>query len=151
MANGLFNFARGKIAYYAGLPAASDAVIIVVLEAAEADDVLNNYNDLGALLAATGNTEATATGYARKTLSTGITVSEDDTANTAKAVVDADQTWTGVSGNAWVKLLMCYDGDTGAGTDANIIPLTHHDFSVTPNGGDITADFDQVNGFWSSS
>ena len=29
--------------------------------------------------------------------------------------------------------------DTTAGTDANIVPLTMHDFVVTPDGSDITA------------
>ncbi len=34
---------------------------------------------------------------------------------------------------------MCYDGDTGTGTDANIIPLTSHVFAATPDGSDLTA------------
>jgi hypothetical protein len=33
---------------------------------------------------------------------------------------------------------MCYDNDTTAGTDANIVPMTKHDFTVTPDGTDIT-------------
>ena len=153
MANQLINIARGKIAYYCGLPAASDAVVIVILEANEADDTLNNYDDLSALLGAAGNTEATSTGYSRKSLTSGVTPSIDDSANTAKVVI-ADQTFSAISqagSEVWTKLLVCYDDDTGAGTDANIIPLTHHDFSVTPNGGDIVADFDDTNGFWGSS
>lgn len=153
MANQVMNIARGKIGRYAMLPETSDAITIVVLQVAEADDTLNNYDDLNALLVAAGNTEALSTGYARKE-ETDATLSQDDTGNTAKVVQDADKTWTSVSqaaSEAWVKLLMCYDNDTGAGTDANIIPLTHHDFSVTPNGGNITADFDQTNGWWSSS
>lgn len=156
MANGVFNVARGKIGYYAadslGLAGANSRIVVVVLEAAEADDTLNNYDDLGALLAAPGNTEWTATGYARKQHAAAeVTTSVDDTANTAKAVIDVDDTWTSVTGNAAVKLLICYDADNAAGTDANIIPLTYHDFAVTPNGGDITANHDQTNGFWTSS
>lgn len=158
MANDLFNIARGRIGWYAtdalGLAGANSRIVIVVLEVAEADDTLNNYDDLGALLTA-ANDEATSTNYARIQLAAAaITASVDDTANTAKAVVDADQTWTAVAQattEVWVKLLMAYDADNTAGTDANIVPLTYHDFSVTPNGGDITADFDQTNGFWSSS
>jgi hypothetical protein len=159
MANQVMNFARGKIGYYAadalGLAAANSRLVIVVLEAAEADDTLNNYDDLAALLGAAGNTEATSVNYSRIELAAAdITASIDDTANTAKAVVDADQTWSSVSQSGvedWVKLLVCYDADNAAGTDSNIIVLTHHDFAVTPNGGDITADFDQTNGFWASS
>ena len=159
MANQLMNFARGKIGYYAadalGLAPANSRLVIVVLEAAEADDVLNNYDTLDALLTAAGNTEATSTNYARKELAAAeVTASVDDAANTAKAVIDNDQTWGSVAQattESWVKLLVCYDADNAAGDDTNIVVLTHHDFSVTPNGGDITADFDQVNGFWASS
>jgi hypothetical protein len=32
-----------------------------------------------------------------------------------------------------------YDSDTTAGTDANIIPLTCHDFVITPDGSTVTA------------
>lgn len=154
MANQVMNIARGRIGYYMadalGLSAANSRLTVVVLEAASADDTLNNYDDLGTLLVT--ETEATATGYSRdETDDTGVTITIDDTANDAQAEKDADITWTSVSGNAFVKLLCCYDADNAAGTDSDIVPMTHHDFSVTPNGGDITADFDQINGFWRST
>ncbi len=152
------NFARGAIGYYGdgsrGLSPANSRLVIVVLQVAQADDALRDHDDLGALLAA-ANTEAVSTNYARIELAAAaVTWSVDDSGNTAKCVIDADQTWTDVSQTAaesWVKLIMCYDADRTGGTDANIIPLTHHDFAVTPNGGDITADFDQSNGFYGSS
>lgn len=158
MANQVMNFARGKIGYYMadalGLNPANSRMTIVVLEVAQADDTLNNHDELGALIAA-ANTEATATNLNStrdETDDTGITANTpDDTGNTHKAVKDADVTWTSVSGTAAVKLLCCYDADNAAGTDTDIVVLTHHDFAVTPNGGDITADFDQTNGFWASS
>lgn len=156
MANQVFNIARGRIGYYMadalGLAGANSRMVVVVLEAAQADDTLRDYDDLSLLLADAGNTEATATGYSRhETAAAGITVNIDDTANDAEAVKDADHTWTSVTGNAFVKLLTTYDADNAAGTDADIVPMTHHDFAVTPNGGDITADFDQTNGFWRST
>lgn len=156
MANGVFNIARGKIGYYAnpalGLAGANARLRIVVLEAAEADDVLNNYDDLATLLAAAGNTEATATGYAAaQHAAADLTFTVDDAANTARVVIGTDDTWTAVTGNAFVKLLVCYDPDNTVGTDADVIPLSHHDFAVTPNGGDITANYDQTNGIWTSS
>lgn len=159
MANGVFNIARGKIGYYLddndGLSGANSRLVIVVLSQVEADDTLNNYDDLAAIEAG-ANSEADATGYARiQIAAAGVTYTVNDTTNTAKVVIDADQTWTSVSNDdsngAWDKLLICYDADNTAGTDANIIPLTYHDFSVTPNGGNITADFDQTNGIWGSS
>jgi hypothetical protein len=32
---------------------------------------------------------------------------------------------------------VCYDNDTTAGTDANIVPLTMFDFAITPDGSDV--------------
>lgn len=159
MANGVFNIARGKIGYYLddamGLVAANSRLVITVFSLVEADDTLNNYVSLSAIEAG-ANSEADATNYARiEIAAAGVTYSVDDTGNTAKVVIDADQTWTSVanddSNGSWAKLVVCWDGDNAAGTDANIIPLTYHDFVVTPNGGNITADFDQTNGIWGSS
>lgn len=158
MANGVFNIAKGKVGYYTddamGLAGANSRIVIVVLDSSglEADDTLNNYDNLSALLAASNN-EASSTNYARKQIAAaGITFSVNDTSNAVQTVVDADQTWTAVTGgNAWGKLLVCWDGDNTAGDDTNIVPLTYHDFVVTPNGGDITADFNQSTGFWGSS
>ena len=153
MADQVMNFARGKIGYYCGLPAANDAVILVILEATESDDTLNNYDELDALIAAAGNTEATTTNYTRKSLTAGVTYAVNDTSNTAKVTI-ADTTWTAMvraTTEVWAKLLVCYDGDTTGGTDANIVVLSHHGFVVTPNGGDIAANFDDTNGFWASA
>jgi hypothetical protein len=54
------------------------------------------------------------------------------------------------SGDAWAKIVICYDGDTTAGTDANIIPLTLHDFVATPSGANITAQI-STSGFYRAS
>ena len=103
-------------------------------------DCLEREGDIGGLW-----NEATNTGYARKTLtdaSLAALPSPDDT-NDRYEVDIPDQTWTGVANDgtgAIAKLLVCYDSDTTGGTDANIVPLTAHDFVKTPNGGDITAE-----------
>lgn len=141
MADGVMNIAKGRIATYAGLPAANDALIVVLLKSSglEADDTLNNYDDLAALLAA-ANDEADATNYARKTVTSGITVTVDDTGN--KVDIDMpDLTWAalgGVSNNTLAKMLVCYDPDTTGGTDSSVIPLTYHDCAVTTDGTDVT-------------
>ena len=62
-----------------------------------------------------------------------------DDANDWVDVDFADPVWTAASGNAVSALLVCYDPDTTAGTDNDIVPISKHDFVVTPNGGDITA------------
>jgi hypothetical protein len=143
MADFVFNVAKGKIKYYAELPAANDALIVVLLKTAETDATLKDYTTLSALLAAgggTANVESNATNYVRKTAS-GITVTVDNT-NDRLDIDMNDITWTGLGGatnNTTAKLLVCYDDDTTGGTDANLVPLTAHDFVVTTDGSDVTA------------
>lgn len=156
MADQPFNIAKGRaIEFYnrvkANDPAAS-ALIIVALKVAEADDTLNNYDDLGALIAAAGNTEADFTNYARKVLTDAELAAlpaADDTNN--RFDIDLpDQTWTaagGAANNSLVKLLVCYDADAGAGADANIIPIAHLDFVATTDGTDLTFAFNAA-GFY---
>lgn len=147
MADFVFNIAKGKVKYYCELPAAADAIVVVPIESTgiEADATLKDYDDLTALLAGTSNEQTTV---GRKTI-TSVTITVDDTNDRVDLDV-ADQTWTAATGNAIGALLFCYDGDTGAGTDANITPLTKHDFAVTPDGSDITAQINAA-GFFRAS
>lgn len=137
MADFVFNIAKGKAAYYAGLPAASDALIVIPIEATgiEADATLKDYDDVAALLAGTSNEQST---MGRKTVSASVTVTVDDT-NDRVDVDMPDQVWTGATGNPIAALVIAYDPDTGAGTDANIIPLVKLDCALTPDGSDFTA------------
>ncbi len=146
MANFVFNIAKGQVAAYYNRvdtndPAAS-ALIVVVLATTglETDAVLLDKATLADVLAGTTD-EATNTGYARKVLTdvelAALTI---DNTNDRVDLDIPDQTWTAVAaGSGWSKILICYDADTAAGTDANIIPLTAHDFVVTPDGSNITA------------
>lgn len=157
MADGVFNIAKGQpVEYYRRIKnndPANSAFIVVLLKAAEADATLEDYDDLSALLLAAGNTEADFTGsnYTRKTVTDVELVAlpaPDDTNNRYDLDIP-DQTWAsagGTASNTLVKLLVCYDSDTTGGTDANIIPLTHHDFAATTDGSDLTAQF--PNGFF---
>lgn len=147
MADFTFNNAKGKANYYAGLPGTNDALIAVPLETTglEADATLKDYDTLSALLAGASNEQTT---MGRKTLAS-VAVTVDDTADTASADA-ADFTWTAATGNAISKVVICYDPDTTASADANIIPLTAHDFVVTPDGSDVTAQV-ASGGFYSAS
>lgn len=147
MANFVFNIAKGRIIeLYSRVenndPANSALVLVVLANSGlESDAILIDKDTLSDILSGTTN-EVTNTGYARKVLTdTALATvpSPDDTGNTYSVDIP-DQTWTTVaSGDGWSKLLICYDSDTTAGTDANIIPLTAHDFVITPDGSDITA------------
>lgn len=157
MANFVFNIAKGRVAELFNRvdqnDPANSAIIVVAINAGGATDAtMQDYDTLALLLADAQVDEVTNSGYARKVLTdTDIaSLSPDDSGNLMQVTI-ADQTWSSVAaGTAWTDLIICYDNDTTAGTDANIIPLTCHDFAVTPNGGDITADIG-TNGVYQAS
>lgn len=142
MANIVFNIAKGRVVEYYNRvenndPAAS-ALILVPIETSglEADSVLIDKDDLAAVLSGTTNEQTT---MGRKTLTDtelAALPAPDDT-NDRYEISLPEVTWTAASGNAISKILVCYDADTGAGTDANIIPLTLFDAVVTPDGNDV--------------
>jgi hypothetical protein len=141
MANIVFNIALGRLAYYASLPATNDALIMVPIETSGivSDATMRDYDDLNALLGGASNEQTT---MGRKTLAS-VTATVDDT-NDRVNIDCADVTWTAATGNAISAVVICYDPDTTGGTDADLIPLTKHDVSMTPDGSDFTltiADF----------
>ncbi len=135
VANLICNIMKGKFAYYCGLPAANDGLIIVPLESSglEADATFRDYDDLASLLAGTTNEQTTV---GRKTVSTA-TVTVDDT-NDRTDITWAEQTWTAPSGNAIGAILVCYDPDTTTGTDSTVVPIAKWDVTWTPDGNDTT-------------
>lgn len=139
----VFNVAKGRVrTYYDNIDTnspANSAFIIVPLEATglEADATLKDYDDLASLLAGTSNEQTT---LGRKTLTdTDLAASAQDDTNDRLDLDIPDITWTSTAGNAIGKVLVCYDADTTAGTDANIIPVTAHSCDMTPDGTDFTA------------
>lgn len=142
MANITLNIAKGRVVELYNRVKSNDpansAFILVPIETSglEADTVLKDKDTLSDFLSGTTNEQAT---MGRKTLvDTDLAAfpAPDDT-NDRYEVSLPTVTWTAATGNAISKILVCYDPDTTAGTDANIIPLTLFDFSVTPSGTDI--------------
>lgn len=134
----VFNIAKGKVAQYAVLPNANDALIAVLLKSSglESDGTLQDYDTLSAILAA-ANDEATFAGYSRQTLAS-VTVTPDDT-NNRQDVDAADPSWSPTAAEALGKIVICYDPDTTGGTDADLVPLTADDFAITmPTAGTVT-------------
>lgn len=146
MADIVCNISKGRaVEFYNRIKSndpANSAFIIVLLKVAETDASLKDYADLGALIGAAGNTEADFTNYARKVL-TDIELdafpAPDNTGD--KYDIDLpDQTYTsagGATNNTLVKAVVCYDSDTTGGTDANIIPVSAHDWTPTTDGSDL--------------
>ena len=146
MANFVYNRGKGRVVEWAERVNANDptnsVLVIMALDASgiEADATLLDKDSFSDIVSGTTN-EATNSGYARKSLDQtgGITITYDDT-NDRVDVDCPDQTWTAVAaGSNWSDLVFGYDNDSTTGTDANILPATQHDFSVTPDGSDIIA------------
>lgn len=142
MANIVFNIAKGRVVEYYNRvennDPANSALILVPIETTglETDAVLIDKDDLAAVLSGATNEQTT---MGRKTLTDtqlAALPAPDDTNNRYEVSLPS-VTWSAAAGNPISKILVCYDSDTTAGTDANIIPLTMFDFVVTPSGGDI--------------
>ena len=141
MSNLVFNTSLGRVASLAALPAANDALIVVPIETSGivSDATMRDYDTLSDLLAGASNEQ---TSMGRKTV-TSVNVTVNDT-NDRVEVDIVDQTWTAATGNAISAVVICYDPDTTTGTDADLIPLTKHDVTLTPDGNNFTlsvADF----------
>jgi hypothetical protein len=149
MADFQFNIAKGRIVEFATRINANDPVNSVFQVSlwnygAATDDTIGDL-DTVALVESNANaaelTSGTNANYARKTLDNtgGITITVDDTNN--RTDVDfPDLTWAALgAGTAITDLMVQYDSDSTAGTDANQVPCTSHDFAVTPDGSDVTA------------
>lgn len=142
MADITFNIALGNLKQYAGLTGgANDALILIALESSglETDAVLRDKDTFADVVSGTTNEQTTV---GRKTLA-NVTVTVDDTND--RLALDADNvTWTAPTGNAVGAFVICYDPDTTSGTDADLIPLTKHGITWTPDGNSFTltvADF----------
>lgn len=156
MADFVHNRSKGRGTEYVERINANDpanSVILVALVAStgvETDATLLDKDTWSDLVSGTTDF-STNTGGTRKSLDQtgGLTVTYDDTND--RADVDMpDQTWTAVAndGTGGIgDIATGYDSDSTAGTDANVLPWTYHDFAVTPDGSDITAQV-AVGGFF---
>lgn len=149
MADGAFNIAKGAAAEKFRDNASNG--IVALMSANNAESGLIDHDDLSALFGTSGNTEAAFTNYGRKTGLTGsITV---DDSNDRVDIDFPDQTWSSAgngTNETLTKLLTAFEEPVSTPTDSDRIPLTHHDFSVTTDGSDLTAQFNSA-GFFRSS
>lgn len=142
MADLVFNIAKGRVAELYNRvktndPAASGLIIVPIDAGATTDATLRDCATLAAVLAVV--TERSTSGWARKTLTDAdLAALAVDNANDRMPVDIPDQTWTGPSAGAVTDLVICYKPDTATSADSAIIPLTMHDFPITPDGTDVT-------------
>ena len=143
MADIVCNIAKGKAAQWAQNVEDNSPVAAVLrlfaIVSTNTDDERRDVDSITALLALGATAEATNTNYANLAMDeTDITITVDDTGNVMNVDI-TDQVWsTIIAGDNWTHIVLAYDS-LGTDADATTIPMTIHDFVVTPNGGDITA------------
>lgn len=119
-------------------------LVVLAHEDLDPDSILRTYSTLSAI-ASGGNIEVGNTNYARIELSdVDIVSASTDTTLHKTTIGFFPVQFTSIgAGDIWSKLLLCYDPDSTAGNDANIIPVCAFDLRkdgvpVTPNGNHIT-------------
>lgn len=134
----------GRVGEYVNRVLANDpstsALIAVPLSASITAETAEAIVDLVTFLATAAN-EQTDASWGRKTLDEtgdGLAWAWDATNNRNEATC-SNLVWTApATGFNTTGLLFCYDANTGAGTDADLIPLIHLDMAVTANDQQVT-------------
>ena len=114
------------------------------------DATLRDMDDIAEIEAST-LAESVATNYVRKSVTDTelAAVPSPDDANDRYEVDMPDQTWSSLGNGAnstLTRLIIAFDA-TGSDTDANMLPVTFYDFSLTTDGSDVIAQIDP-NGFF---
>ena len=142
MANFIFNVAKGRVAQLVtnveNNSPASCCLRVIALEASglEAQSALEDSLWFSEVIDGATN-EQTSNFTRKQVLAAGIQLELDTTNNWYDLNMD-DITWTAATGNAVGALVVCYDA-TGSDANGALLPLTYHDFAVTPDGSDIVA------------
>jgi hypothetical protein len=153
MGNVVINRSKGRVTEFAERVNGNDpanSVFLVALIAAtgvESDATLIDKDTFTDFVS--GATDfATNTGGTRKSIDNtgGITITYNDTSDRTEVDLP-DQTWTALANDgtgAISDILTGYDSDSTGGTDANVLPMTLHDFSITPDGSDVTVQITDI-------
>jgi hypothetical protein len=141
MADFVFNIAKGRVAEFVNRVQSNDPstarLVLVPLKSSglEAQSVLEDKDTLALILA--GATDEQTTMGRKYLADSDLSAISPDDSNNRMDVDIPDVTWSAATGDALGGMLVCYDPNSSA--DSAIIPLTHHTFSVTPDGSDIVA------------
>jgi hypothetical protein len=137
------NIAKGRVAELhnrvkVGDPAAARLYAIPISRAAITDAQLADADDFAAMVTL-GITERTTGGWNRKTLAaTDLTAIAPDDVNDRMAADFIDLAWTAVTAGTVTDIVVCY-ASVATPTNAQLLPLTVHDFPITPDGSNVTA------------
>lgn len=151
MGDGVFNVARGRVAELANNvnnnTPASALFRVILFKTGDSDANLQDFATVAAIIAG-ASVEADFASYARQDITDTQTAGGVVDQGNDRMEVDCDDlVWSAATtGQAIARLVFAYD-DSGSDSDAVLIPLTFHDFIVTTNGNDLTAQIDAL-GFY---
>ena len=141
MADFVFNIAKGRAAELYNRVDANDAstaeLYVMAFDSGATDATLRDLDTVALIESDASTAEATNSGYSRKVLTDAdlVAFAPDDTNDRVDLDIP-DQTWTAVAaGTNWTDICIAYGLNGGA--DSAKVPLTWHDFVVTPGGSDI--------------
>lgn len=153
-ATSISNIAKGRFNEYmirvdGNDPTNAVFTIDLLVDAHEALSVLQDYDDLTALLVPAANTICTFTNYARILQADGDVSGPtiDDSGNDQGFTFTDDSPAISAAGNGANETIggavIGYDADSTGGTDSDIIPVHLEDFAstLTTNGSDINYDY----------
>lgn len=150
MATHAFNIVKGRAIELVnrvkvGDPAAA-RLYVIPLSTSVAQATAQDVDDFAALLTA-GAVEVTTGNWNRKTIAAAdITALAPDDVNDRYDADFIDLAWTAITANA-SGLVVCY-ASVATPTNAQLTPISHHDFVITQDGSDVTG---TVNVFYRAS
>jgi hypothetical protein len=152
MANFIFNVAKGRVAEYVNRvdqnDPATSRLVIIPIETTGIETQANLEDSLSISEVLDGATNEQTTMGRKFLTDTDVATIAADMTNNRMDVDIPDITWSAATGNAISALVIGYDPNSSA--DSAIIPLSHHDFVVTPDGSDIVAQI-AATGFFRAS
>jgi hypothetical protein len=143
MANFMDNRSKGRFVEYFNRVDSNDpansAIVLVPLSASGTEAQGQDLHTLSAYEADANFAERTTGGWVRKTLTDAqlAAIAVDDVNNRFPATLPSVTWTTPAAGNNTTGLLLCFDSDTTAGTDANLEVICHLDFVVITDGNDV--------------
>jgi hypothetical protein len=147
MADFVFGVALGKVGQYVqnvidNSPVDADIIAVPMSQSGTAEQA-EALATLAAVEADVNFAENVGTGWSRQVLAS-LTYNFDATANERRAD-SADVVWAGPTTTAATGLLICYIPDNnatgGISADSAVIPLVHLTMAVTPDGNQVTFQF----------
>lgn len=144
MADYLLNIGKGRFRELFSRVDGSDptnaVLVLVPLSASGTEAQGQDLGDLTSVLGDANFTELTANSWARVELDdtdlAATDYDDNDTDNRGDASIPETSLGSPTASTS-TGLLLCYDSDNGAGTDANIEVLSHHDFAKTGDSSEI--------------